>query len=155
MSAVGSIIIIGGGASGILLAAHRLRRQTRAYRSPSSKSAASSVAVWRSRPRPQYIVNVPAANTSAHADEPDHFRRWLSRTHPELPGDPFLFAPRSTNGECLSDVLQLWESAADEKTCVSTVSSAAVGIRPRDKGVEIHLADGTVRFGDTAARQGV
>ena len=125
MSAVGSIIIIGGGASGILLAAHLLRRQTRAYRSPSSKSAASSVAVWRSRPRPQYIVNVPAANTSAHADEPDHFRRSLSRTHPELPGDPFLFAPRSTNGECLSDVLQLWEAAADEKTCVSTVSSAA------------------------------
>jgi len=49
----------------------------------------------------------------------------------------------------------LWEAAADEKTCVSTVSSAAVGIRPRDKGVEIHLADGTVRFGDAAARQGV
>jgi len=30
-----------------------------------------------------------------------------------------------------------------------------VGIRPRDKDVEIHLADGTVRFRDAAARQGV
>jgi len=156
MSAVGSIIIIGGGASGILLAAHLLRRSdARRQVTIVEKRGQLGRGLAFSAERPQHILNVPAANMSAYADEPDHFRRWLSRTHPELPGDPFLFAPRSTNGECLSDVLQLWEAAADEKTCVSTVSSAAVGIRPRDKGVEIHLADGTVRFRDAAARQGV
>ena len=152
MSAVKSIIIIGGGASGILLAAHLLRRSdARLQVTIIEKRGQLGRGLAFSSARQQHILNVPAGNMSAYVDEPDHFRKWLSRAHPELPGDPFVFAPRSVYGEYLSDVLRRSAAAADEKTRVTIVSSEAVGVCPRDRGVEIHLADGTVRFGDVAA----
>lgn len=149
MSAVTSIIIIGGGASGILLAAHLLRRSdARLQLTIIEKRGQLGRGLAFSSARPQHILNVQASNMSAYADEPAHFRTWLSRVHPELPGDPFLFAPRQTYGEYLADVLRRSAAAADEKTRVTVVESEAVGVCPRDKGVEILLADGTVRFGE-------
>lgn len=152
MSAVSSIVIIGGGASGILLAAHLLRRSdARLQVTIIEKRGQLGRGLAFSASRPQHILNVPAGNMSAYADEPAHFRDWLTRTHPELPADPFLFAPRSVYGEYLADVLKRSAANADEKTRLTTVVSEAVGLRPRDKGVEVLLADGTVRFGDAAA----
>ena len=152
MSAIGSIIIIGGGASGILLAAHLLRRSdARLQVTIIEKRGQLGRGLAFSASRPQHILNVPASNMSAYVDEPEHFRDWLSRTHPELPADPFLFAPRHVYGEYLAEVLQRSAANADEKTRLTTLVSEAVGVRLRDKGVEVMLADGTARFGDAVA----
>ena len=152
MSAITSLIIIGGGASGILLAAHLLRRSdSRLQVTIIEKRGELGRGLAFSASWPQHILNVPASNMSAYADEPEHFRKWLDRTHPELPGDPFLFAPRRVYGEYLADVLHRSAASAGEKTRLTVVVSEAAGVRLRDKGVEVLLSDGTVRFGDAAA----
>src|ERR1700689_5103932 len=72
------VIIIGGGASGVLLACHLLRR-------PVNKL---EVTLVEKRPdvgrgiayhtaNPDHLLNVRAANMSAFPDEPDHFWRWV------------------------------------------------------------------------------
>jgi uncharacterized NAD(P)/FAD-binding protein YdhS len=148
---VGSIIIVGGGASGILLAAHLLRRaDTRLQITIVEKRGQLGRGIAFSSPRPEHILNVPASTMSAYADAPAHFRDWLTRVHPELPADPFLFAPRHIYGEYLAEVLQRSAASAGEQTRLATVVAEAVGLGVRDKGVEVLLADGTVRFGDAA-----
>ena len=152
MSGINSIIIIGGGASGILLAAHLLRRSDeRLQVTIIEKRGELGRGVAFSTLQPQHILNVPASNMSAYADEPEHFRLWLNRSHPELPPDPFLFAPRRAYGEYLAEVLRRSAASADEKTRISVVASEAVGLREVDKGVEVLLADGTARFADAVA----
>ena len=72
-------IIIGGGASGVLLAYQLLRLGRRAFR----------VTLIEQRPdvgrglayhtgNPDHLLNVRAANMSAVSEDPDHFWRWLS-----------------------------------------------------------------------------
>lgn len=152
MSAISSIIIVGGGASGILLAAHLLRRSgDRLQVTIVEKRGQVGQGVAFSASQPEHILNVPAGNMSAYADEPDHFRNWLSRAHPELPADPFLFAPRRCYGEYLADVLRRSAASAGDKTRLTIVESEAVGLRKIEKGVEVLLRDGSVRFGEAVA----
>lgn len=146
-----SIVIIGGGASGILLAAHLLRRSDeRLQVTLIEKRGQLGRGVAFSASQTNHILNVPAGNMSAYADEPDHFRAWLTRTHPELPGDPFVFAPRQYYGAYLGDVLRGSEISAGEQARLTVVAAEASGVRETEKGVEISLSDGTTRFGDVA-----
>jgi uncharacterized NAD(P)/FAD-binding protein YdhS len=72
-------IIIGGGASGVLLACQLLRLGNSGFR----------VTLIERRPEigrglayhtgnPDHLLNVRAANMSALPEDPDHFWRWLS-----------------------------------------------------------------------------
>ncbi|MFX8585658.1 FAD-dependent oxidoreductase, partial [Acinetobacter baumannii] len=74
------VIIVGGGASGVLLAAHLLRRGASDIevllieREPEvGKGLAYST------DHPHHLLNVRAANMSAFADEPDHLIKWLAK----------------------------------------------------------------------------
>jgi len=150
MSGARSIIIIGGGASGILLAAHLLRRaDSRLQVTVIEKRGQVGRGVAYSAERNNLILNVAASNMSAYADEPNHFRDWLTRTHPELPDDPFLFAPRQYYGAYLRDVLR--NSAAGSDTARLTIVEAeGLSVHEVGKGIEVGLTDGTTRFGDIA-----
>jgi len=151
VGSVGSIIIIGGGASGILLAAHLLRRSgDRLQVTVIEKRGQLGRGVAFSSSESHHILNVPASNMSAYADQPEHFRGWLRHTHPELPRDPFLFAPRRVYGEYLADVLRRSAAAAGDKTLLTIVPAHAVGLRTIDRGVEILLDDGTARIAEIA-----
>ncbi len=99
MSAARSIVIIGGGASGILLAAHLLRQpDQRMVVTIIEKRGQLGRGLAYAGGQTDLILNVPASNMGAYADEPGHFLAWLRRTHPELPADPFYFAPRRYMG---------------------------------------------------------
>jgi len=148
VGSIGSIVIVGGGASGILLAAHLLRRSDDRLRVTLIEKRGQLGRGLAFSSEPHHILNVPAGNMSAYADEPGHFRAWLSHTHPELPADPFLFAPRHVYGEYLADVLRRSAATAGDDTRLTVVSARAVGLRTVDHGVEIALDDGTVRFGE-------
>ena len=89
-----SIAVIGGGASGALIAAHVL------------KCADDDVHLTLIEPRPQigrglayatenesHRLNVRASNMSAFPDDPDHFWRWL-RASGHAGQDRFCFVPR-------------------------------------------------------------
>src|SRR4051812_14332551 len=102
------VLIVGGGASGVLLASHLLR-----------DSATTRVAVVERRPElgagvaygtahPSHLLNVRAANMSAFPDRPDHFCRWLvasgAARDPAL-ADPRCFAPRRVYRDYLTSLL--------------------------------------------------
>src|SRR5262249_32837004 len=95
------VIIIGGGASGVLLACHLLRYRTDDLdvtlierRPDVGRGIAYHTA------NPNHLLNVRAANMSAFPDQPDHFWRWLctrqddGRRTWQPCDDPFCFVPR-------------------------------------------------------------
>lgn len=105
------IAIIGGGASGVLLACHLLRnsgpdlRVTLVERRPDvGRGIAYSTA------NPDHLLNVRAANMSAFPDEPGHFWDWLTAQKALRDGltaceDPFCFVPRRVYGDYIQSLL--------------------------------------------------
>src|ERR1700760_4708371 len=103
------VIIIGGGASGVLLACQLFRdpgydlRVTLIEKRPQ---VARGVAY--STLRDEHLLNVHAANMSALPDDPDHFWRWLSARpdrHPLCP-DPYCFVPRRLYGDYIASLIE-------------------------------------------------
>ena len=74
------IVIVGGGASGALMAAHLLRGDPTSLRVTIVEARAElGRGLAYATGNPSHLLNVRAANMSAFADDPDHFVRWLSR----------------------------------------------------------------------------
>jgi uncharacterized NAD(P)/FAD-binding protein YdhS len=127
--------IIGGGASGAVLAACLLRRvgaDTEIVLIEKSKEIGRGLAfsTWD----PNHLLNVRAGNMSAYADQPDHFYEWLQIHGPRHGiGCPtrFCFVPRGVYGEYLSGLLQDVPNSQQlrimQDECVN-VSSASDGI---------------------------
>jgi uncharacterized NAD(P)/FAD-binding protein YdhS len=101
-----SIAVVGGGASGALIAAHLLRR------------ADDDVHLTLIEPRAQigrglayatenesHRLNVRASNMSAFPDDPDHFWRWL-RASGHSGEDRFCFVPRLVYGRYLASLIE-------------------------------------------------
>lgn len=98
------IAILGGGASGTLLAAELLRRAERPLeivlvepRSALGRGPAYTTSF------PVHVMNVPASRLSARADDPDHFVSWLRGRDPQA--TPTTFAPRLLYGRYLQEVV--------------------------------------------------
>jgi len=101
-----SIIIIGGGASGVLLAAHLLRDQDIDLRvTLIEKRADLGRGVAYSARQFDHVLNVAAPNMSAYADDPDHFWRWLKTRGLVHKDNRFAFVPRRHYGAYLADVV--------------------------------------------------
>lgn len=146
-----SIIVIGGGASGILLSAHILRHEDPRVRvTIIEKRGQLGRGLAFSADQPDHVLNVPAGNMSAYADAPDDFRHWLRRRHPELPDDPWLFAPRKIYGEYLGDLVREASAMSEGDPRLTVVEQQAVALREWSGGVELSLADGTSRVGQEA-----
>ncbi len=99
---IGRIVIVGGGASGALVATQLARRAT----------APLDVTIVEPRPRlarglaystedPRHLVNVPARGMSALPDVADHFTRWA-----RCPG--VAFATRERYGDYLEAVMRVY-----------------------------------------------
>src|SRR5277367_4763487 len=103
------ILIVGGGASGALMAAHLLRGRP--------KNLAVTIIETRAElgrglaygtGNPSHLLNVRPANMSAFADDPGHFARWLSRQAdaPAAPEDSeFRFVSRGLYGRYLESLM--------------------------------------------------
>jgi uncharacterized NAD(P)/FAD-binding protein YdhS len=104
------VIIIGGGASGVLLA-HQLLHQ------PGSDCR---VTLIEQRPdigrglayhtgNPDHLLNVRVANMSALPDQPDHFWRWLISQGDDVPRcpDSYCFVPRRVYGDIRNQCAEL------------------------------------------------
>jgi len=134
-----SIIIVGGGASGVLLAAHLLRNREADIRvtlierrEQLGRGVAYSARQW------DHLLNVPASGMSAFADDPDHFWRWLLQRHLVADGNKFVFLPRRIYGDYLSDVLR---SGEDERLRV--IHDSCIALKSTANGVEATLENGT------------
>lgn len=145
-------IIIGGGASGVLLAYQLLQNHDFGF----------CVTLIERRPEigrgpayhtsnPEHVLNVRAANMSALPDDPDHFWRWLSnRAEGPLCPDPFCFVPRRAYGDYLASLTAPFTSSESESPRLTVVHGQCVDVVEGATGVTVSLADGSFHIGDVA-----
>ncbi|WEK03854.1 MAG: FAD/NAD(P)-binding protein [Candidatus Devosia phytovorans] len=136
------VTIIGGGASGVLLAAHLLRDPASDVTVTLIERAQLGQGVAYSASQHDHRVNVPARGMSAFADDPDHFSRWLqSRGHPPEQCS-WVFVPRRLYGTYLRDLLKQAGEANPGRLTVLQDEVLSVGDTP--EGMQTVLANGTV-----------
>lgn len=143
-----SVLIVGGGASGVILAAHLLRRPD----PPTSvtvieKRPALGRGIAYSTTEPDHLLNVRAANMSALADEPGHFARWLEGRG--VGGKDFsaFYAPRMLYGDYLGALAETLPGASER---LRHMQGTCLGLDADGEGVSARLADGSRLHADAA-----
>jgi uncharacterized NAD(P)/FAD-binding protein YdhS len=149
------VIIVGGGASGVLLAFHLL----------SGWAVNLRVTIVEKRPElgrgvaycttnPVHLLNVRAANMSAVPNDPDHFLRWLDARVERSNGnegcrtDPFSFVPRRMYGDYLASLIE--PILYDGSRRLRIVQGECIWIGESGAGIAVVLADGCRLSGDVA-----
>jgi uncharacterized NAD(P)/FAD-binding protein YdhS len=134
-----SIAVVGGGASGALMAAHLLRH------------AGEDVHLTLIEPRAQigrglayatenesHRLNVRASNMSAFADDPDHFWRWLGAAG-HKGEDRFCFIPRLAYGRYLASLIEDHLTETDAPR-LRWLRKTVVGLTERDGSVILRFS---------------
>jgi uncharacterized NAD(P)/FAD-binding protein YdhS len=140
--AAGTVAIIGGGASGVILAGHLLRRADAEMRVVLiEKRDRYGEGLAYSTPLDDHLLNVRAQGMSALADQPDHFVDWL-RARPEKSFSGEDYVPRRLYAEYLRTLLATLEQETGASRLI-LLNAEARDIRPHDAGVEIRLDNGS------------
>ena len=146
-SSAEDVTIVGGGAAGVLLAAHLAWSTDRPLRVTVIDGGPGRIGngtAYRSTD-PGHLLNVRAASMSAWHDQPDHFVRWLAATgNAARAGD---FVARSTYGNYLTAVA--YDACSGPLAhvrivhCVATSVTRNAAVSRNDPGWRIRLTDGT------------
>lgn len=137
-----SVAIIGGGASGVLLAAHLLRCSDPGLRvTLIERDGRFGQGVAYSARHREHRVNVPAHGMSAFADDPDHFWRWLQGREPGRHASSWTFVPRRLYGAYLEDVLR--DAGERMPGRLLVLSEEVETLEQTAQGVSVTLANGT------------
>ena len=144
-------IVIGGGASGVLLAYQLLQRSTPDFRiTLIEKRPEVGRGLAYHTGNPEHVLNVRVANMSALPDEPDHFWRWLTSREgvpPPCP-DPYCFVPRRIYGDYIADLLMTSKGRSTHR--LSIVQGTCVDVSEGPGEVTVRLEDGRFYVGDIA-----
>ena len=133
------VVIVGGGASGTLMATHLLREGSGS--GPVvlvERGSDQGPGVAYSTEEQTHLLNVPAAGMSAMHDRPNHFVDWLRNSR--LPGGPEDFIPRSTYGKYLRSILDSAEKSSSRG--LLRIRDDVVDVQPSDEGAVVHLSGG-------------
>jgi len=151
----GHVVIVGGGASGVLLACHLLRDRSRDLRvTLVEKRPEIGRGIAYFTANPSHLLNVRAPNMSAFPDQPDHFWRWLCAREDKtdaawrVPDDPFCFAPRKIYGDYIASLIAPLTSEANGRLRI--IWGECVSITENRSDVTVTLADGSSHRGDVA-----
>jgi uncharacterized NAD(P)/FAD-binding protein YdhS len=128
-----SVIIVGGGFSGTMLAAELARKGIASTLVEGGGRAGEGTAF--STDEKAHLLNVPAGRMGAWADEPGHFASEVEREGYE----PHEFVPRKRYGEYLRKILD--EARASGR--VKVVQQDAVAAEREGDGWIVSLADGS------------
>lgn len=130
------VAIVGGGASGTLVAAQLLRQARTPLRIVLlERSGAVARGLAYGPAEPCHLLNVPASGMSAWPDDPDDFVRWSGAA-------PDAFVPRSVYGAYLEAVLTQAHSGAAPGVSFHLVCGEAVSASLDGGAVRIELEDG-------------
>jgi uncharacterized NAD(P)/FAD-binding protein YdhS len=145
------IVIIGGGASGVLLAAHLLRHSHASLTVTIVEQRAElGAGIAYATKDPDHLLNVRAANMSAFSDDPEHFFRWL-RKNVLWSGDSVpeasSFAPRRLYRDYLESLLAPHVAQGQ----LSLVKAKARSISQGADAVTVAFEDGTTLSADRVA----
>jgi uncharacterized NAD(P)/FAD-binding protein YdhS len=144
---VQTIAIIGGGASGTLVAANLLRSATSPLRvvlidrtPPVGRGVAYGTDCT------EHLLNVPAGRMGAFPDDPEHFYRWVAdrvgRVGFPAAVAPTDFLPRRLYGEYLYAVLKETRDTSPPGVTLETMVGEAVDLEENAEGGWVLLADG-------------
>jgi uncharacterized NAD(P)/FAD-binding protein YdhS len=139
------VLIIGGGASGALMATHLLHSTPETRVTIVEKRGILGCGIAYATDNPEHLLNTRVHNMSAFPDDPDHFLRWLRTRDEDCGATDQCFVSRATYGRYLESLVSPWRD--DRLRCVS---GEVLRLEPSDKGVSAHLDDGTAVLADTA-----
>jgi uncharacterized NAD(P)/FAD-binding protein YdhS len=142
MSSQRTIVIIGAGFSGTLVAANLLRSQhwarTRIVLLERSANIGRGKA-YAKREYP-YLLNVPAGRMSADASSPLDFLSFAQQRIPDATAEDFL--PRALYGEYLEATLLAAEVSAAPHVQFDRLRGSVCDLEAHDSGYRVQLADG-------------
>ncbi len=147
------IIIVGGGASGSLVATHLLRQARRPLQIIliERQSEVGRGVAYGTRCL-QHFLNVPAGRMSVFPDEPDHFLRWLHLNHgrPGVPEkiEPSAFVPRFLYGHYIRDTLADARAKAAPHVGLAEIRADAIDLEETPDELIVHSSDGRLFHGD-------
>lgn len=146
-NSISSIIIVGGGASGVVMAAHLLKSTNPDLRvTLIEKRPHFGQGIAYSTLLSAHVLNVSAAGMSAYADDPGNFWRWLQARGlmdaEQTPQTPF-YAPRSLYARYLGELLDDLEAREQPTGRLRLIHEESLSITPTASGVEVALANGT------------
>lgn len=139
-----TIVVVGGGFCGSLVAANLLRRPpagpTRLVLIERASAVGRGVA-YAERGFP-YLLNVPASRMSANSAAPQEFLEFVRRRVPNATGEDFL--PRSLYGEYLEEVLLAAQLSAPRNIRLDILRADVINVRriERHLPLQVELGDG-------------
>jgi len=132
-------VVVGGGCSGMLVAAEITARWgdrgCEVVVVDPAETPGRGVAYATSSP--SHLLNVPADQMSAHPDRPGHFAAWARRRDAGVGNHSF--APRMLYGDYLEDV---WREAQQGALSVSSLAhrrTRAASVTPAQDGNTVHV----------------
>lgn len=144
--------IIGFGFGGLMVLANLIRQATTPQRVDVIGSDLRGFGVAYGTANPQHLLNVPARNMSAFAEQPGHFVQWLATADaaraaqqlnlPALP-DADDYAPRALYAQYLANIhRQLVADATEKQIAIAWHHQEATAAEPTSDGWALTLADG-------------
>lgn len=145
------VLVIGGGASGSLMALHLLRQNAALRIAIVERSSLLGCGVAYSTQDPDHLLNTRVHNMSAYADEPDHFLHWLQGAGARPEATPDSFVGRPLYGAYLGQLLAQHRvaPASAEPTDkafrpgITCLQGDCVDLVETQSGVTARLEDGT------------
>lgn len=140
------LVIVGGGACGIAVAAHviELVKKSKALRSITliEKTKTAGPGLAYSDACVGTILNMEANKAGIYADDPEHFTRWIGTHYPTLKETPF--PQRRLYGVYLTSVLDgLVEDASQNGIAFRVINDEAIDISSVNEDLEVVLTGGT------------
>ena len=138
------VLIVGGGASGALMAAQLLARSGSIRVTIIEKSQMLGCGLAYATDHPGHLLNTRVRNMSAFPAAPDHFLHWLndSGEAPRATGDCFI--GRGIYGRYIESVIAPWLGGR-----LRCLSAECVRVAEDESGIGARLADGTTLAADT------
>lgn len=133
--------IVGGGASGTLLAVNLLRHARAPFRvALVERGGRVGRGLAYSTDSARHLLNVPAARMGAFPDDAEHFLRWARRETPGVaPGD---FLPRQRYGQYLEAVLRETLAASPPGVHLEVVPAEVLSLEEDGGRVRLLLSGG-------------
>ena len=145
------ITIIGGGASGTLLAINLLgyKGDERLEVNLVEKRDTVGRGVAYSTDEEAHLLNVPAAKMGAFADDIEHFHRWLEANgYDHGPAD---FVPRRVFGRYLRECLEEADRSKASTVALNIFDDEAVDLDLNETKAEVKLASGDTLYSEKVA----
>ncbi len=140
-----TVIIIGGGASGVLAAVQILSHSPDARAHLFERSGTFGAGIAYATRNENHLLNVRVANMSAFPDRPEHFYDWLRARDPEAGWRPEDFVPRLVYQRYLESLLEPYRG---ERLFLH--ADAIVDLAPDGAGVKVTARSGVVFRADAA-----